>query len=261
MPDKPPNNPVVNVYIDGYNVYRPIQLKAEEGRDPKVLHLAWCDYLKLAGLLAAREFGQHRLGAIKLFTAYARDEVKSIMRSDGLKRKEAWLEALRIATKGRVHISFGRWEMKGPDHPQPKEKLTDVKLAISLVRDGLLRPVRDGIPKPWSFQPEHKFEDDDPAWPFDKALVVSCDKDFLPAAEMVARESRREVRIAFPYLSTPYHLPPGALVKTTQITADDLRASSLPDIIYRPDGSMISWSDYVISKGWSTRATLRAGGH
>jgi len=261
MPDKPSTSPVVNVYIDGYNVYRPIQMKAEESRDPKALHLAWCDYLKLAELLATREFGPHRLGAIKLFTAYARDEVQSIMKSDGLKRKEEWLEALRIAAKGRVHISFGRWEMKGPDHPQPKEKLTDVKLAISLVRDGFMKPVRDGIPKPWCFEPEHKYEDDDPGWPFDKAIVVSCDKDFLPAAEMVAREAKREVRIAFPYLSNPYNLPPGARVKTTRIAETDLRAASLPDVIYRPDGSRILWADYVISKGWSTKRTLRAGGH
>ena len=260
MPEQTAHAPVVNVYIDGYNVYRPIQQKAEESRDPSILHLAWCDYKKLAALLAQREFGAHRLGAVKLFTAYARHEVLGRMKADGLERKQQWLEAQSIATGGAVHISFGRWEMKDPQHQQPKEKLTDVKLAISLVRDGLRNDVRAAAPPPWFFQPDHQYAEDDPAWPYNKAIVVSCDKDFLPAAEMVVRDTKKDVRIAYPYLSSPYQIPLGVRIGTTQITEADLRACSLPDTIRRGDGSVISWSEYVISKGWSTRKSLRAGG-
>ena len=258
MPDIRPPTPAVNVYIDGYNFYRPIQKKAEESRDQRILHLAWCDYCKLSSLLATREFGLHRLGAIKLFTAYARDDVRRMMSSQGLRRKESWLEALHLATGGRIHISFGRWELKLHEPEHAKEKLTDVKLAISLVRDGLLPSEAAKKSQQWSYDLGHLYEDDDPAWPFDKAIVISCDKDFLPAAEMVTRETKKPVVIAFPYLSTPYMLPPGSKIKTTTITDDDLRATFLPDAIPRQDGTTITWEGYVLSKGWTMRKVQRS---
>jgi len=245
--------PTVNVYIDGYNFYRPIQIKAEESSDERILRLAWCDYCALAARLAAREFGAHQLGAVKLFTAYGRDEVRRIMTTTGLQRKKMWLEALHLAAGGRIHISFGRWELKPNDPRHAKEKLTDVKLAISLVRDGLVSRAREQKSPPPCIDLSRLYEDDDPAWPFDKAIVVSCDKDFLPAAEMVVKETKKQVVIAFPYLSSPYVLPPGSPLKSTQITEDDLRASSLPDEITRADGTKIRWADYVGSKGWTMR--------
>jgi hypothetical protein len=145
-----------------------------------------------------------------------------------------------------------------PHSPQQtKEKLTDVKLAISLVRDGLLPVERTQKSQQWSYDLGHLYEDDDPAWPFDKAIVISCDKDFLPAAEMVTRETKKAVLIAFPFMSTPYMLPPGSKIKTATITEDDLRASCLPDAIPRQDGTNINWEEYVLSKGWTMRKTQR----
>jgi hypothetical protein len=257
MPDTRTSPPIVNVYIDGYNFYRPIQQEAEKARDQHILHLAWCNYCTLASRLADLEFGSHRIGAIKLFTAYARDDVRRIMNSDGLQRKEVWLEALHLGTHGQVHISFGRWELKPHDPDRTKEKLTDVKLAISLVRDGLLAAARSSKSLPAHYDPAHLYEDDDPAAPFDKAIVISCDKDFLPAAEMVQKDTRKTVSICFPYLSTPYHLPPGSPIKTRVISEGDLRASSLPDEIVRPDGTKITWTGYVLSKGWPLKRTAK----
>jgi hypothetical protein len=248
---------IVNVYIDGYNFYRPIQQEAEKTRDHRILHLAWCNYCTLASRLAALEFGSHRIGAIKLFTAYARDDVRRLMSSEGLQRKETWLEALHLGTQGQVHISFGRWELKPHEPGHAKEKLTDVKLAISLVRDGLLSTSRAATPSPAPFDPSHLYEDNDPPAPFDKAFVVSCDKDFLPAAEMVVKTTGKTVVICFPYLSTPYQLPPGSPIKTRVISEDDLRASSLPDEIVRPDGTRITWTGYVLSKGWPIKRTAK----
>jgi hypothetical protein len=258
MPDIRRSAPIVNVYIDGYNFYRPIQLEAEKTRDQHILHLAWCNYCSLASRLAAREFGSHRLGAIKLFTAYARDDVRRMLSSEGLQRKETWLQALHLGTQGQIHISFGRWELKPHDPERTKEKLTDVKLAISLVRDGLLPASHASPSLPAAYDRAHLYEDDDPAAPFDKAIVISCDKDFLPAAEMVERDTKKTVLICFPYLSAPYRLPPGSPIRTRAISEDDLRSSSLPDVIPRPDGSKITWTGYVLSKGWPLKRTAKS---
>jgi hypothetical protein len=250
-----PGIPTVNVYIDGYNFYRPIQQKAEQTRDHRILHLAWCDYWALASRLAQRCFGDHRIGAVKLFTAYARDDVRRMLSPQGLQRKEIWLEALHLAASGPIHISFGRWELKPHDPQHPKEKLTDVKLAISLVRDGLLG--RGSKALQVSHDCAHAYEDDDPACPFDKAIVISCDKDFLPAVEMVEKETKKAVMVCFPYLSTPYRLPPGCSIRALEIKEGDLQACSLPDEIPRKDGSRITWYEYVLSKGWPTRRTAK----
>ena len=250
MPENHNPLPRVNVYIDGYNFYRPIQQKAEETRDHRILHLAWCDYWALSSRLARRCFGDHQMGAVKLFTAYARDDVRRMLSPEGLQRKQIWLQAIQLASSGPVHISFGRWELKPHDPRHPKEKLTDVKLAISLVRDGLL--ARGGWAVQAGHNSEHAYEDDDPACPFDKAIVISSDKDFLPAAEMVEKETKKNVVICFPFLSTPYRLPLGYTIRTLEITAEDLQTCSLPDEIKREDGSRITWFDYVFSKGWPT---------
>jgi hypothetical protein len=71
--------PVVNGYIDGYNVYRPIQKKAQLTRDAALLHFAWCNYCKLVERLAVLEFGSCRIGWVKLFTACARGGVKRLL--------------------------------------------------------------------------------------------------------------------------------------------------------------------------------------
>lgn len=242
--------PVVNGYIDGYNFYRPIQKKAKETRDPALLRLAWCNYYELVKRLAVLEFGHGRVGVVKLFTAYARDNVRRLLDSRGLERKQHWLEALYLETKGRLHISYGRWEGQPHNPNQPKEKLTDVKLAISLVQDALWPRERAANPRPALFDHDHLYDDDDPPAPFDRAILISGDKDFLPAAEMVIRDARKEVTVVFPYLSDGYSLPPGAKVRTRVLQEADLRACFLPTEIHRPDGTKITWRDYVLSKGW-----------
>ena len=237
---------MVNVYIDGYNFYRPIQLAAEERRSATTLRLAWCDYCALAERLAQREFPGQRVGAVKLFTAYIPAGRNVPLDPEGLKRKSLWLEALHLHSGSRLHVSFGRWEPREEDRARPKEKLTDVKLAISLVRDAFCP--RAGSATPWD--PERPYNDDDPAAPFDHAIVISADKDFLPAAELVIRETRKPVRIVFPHLSSAYAKPAGCPVGFSRISEEDLRSTPLPDAIARPDGTEISWTRYVESKGW-----------
>lgn len=240
---------MVNVYIDGYNFYRPIQAEAGETRNSNILRLAWCDYCALAELLTQREFQTQRVNAVKLFTAYISPERKVRVDPDGVMRKNLWLEALHLHAGSRLHVSFGRWEPRVEDPARPKEKLTDVKLAISLVRDALTP--KAGLSTLWD--PERPYQDDDPAAPFEQAIVISADKDFLPAAEMVIRETRKPVHIVFPYRSSEYHKPARCPVVFSRITEADLRAVHLPDIITRPDGSEITWNSYVQSKGWPVR--------
>lgn len=252
--------PVVNGYIDGYNFYLPIHDLAEEQRDAGILHLAWCNYCKLVERLAQQQFGRCILGMVKLFTAYARDEVRRELSAKGLERKEHWLEVVLIEGRGKLHISYGRWERQGDGegHGRTKEKLTDVKLAISLVRDACwAQPA--GVPAPAVLADlEHLYEDHNPPAPFDKALLISGDKDFLPAAEMVARNARKDVVICFPYLQDGYKLPLGSKVKTCHVQLEDLKACHLPDEITVPGRSKILWREYVASKGWPHMR--RAGG-
>ena len=125
-----------------------------------------------------------------------------------------------------------------------------MKLATSLVRDALWPKERAANPKPALFDPEHLYEDDDPPAPFDKAILISGDKDFLPAAEMVIRDAGKAVTVVFPYLCEGYAMPPGARVKTRSLQEGDLKACLLPAEIQRSDGTKITWRDYVLSKGW-----------
>jgi hypothetical protein len=73
-----------------------------------------------------------------------------------------------------LHISYGRWEEQPHNPNQAKEKLTDVKLATSLVRDALWPRERAANPKSALFDPEHLYEDDDPPAPFDKAISANA---------------------------------------------------------------------------------------
>jgi hypothetical protein len=81
-------------------------------------------------------------------------------------------------------------------------------------------------------------------------VLIGGDKDFLPAAEMVIRDAKKEVTVVFPYLSDGYTLPPRAKVKTRVLQKADLRACLLSAEIQRSDGTKITWRDYVLSKGW-----------
>lgn len=248
---------IVNAYIDGYNFYRPIQIKATETRSAEVLHLAWCDYLALAQRLAGRLFGPCRIGAVKLFTAYAQQGVaRKFMTKEGVGRKLDWLEALVTHTGGMVHPVFGQWQ-EGDEGGRPEEKQTDVKLAISLVRDSLLG-ASTPVPRA-QFDRSHPYSSDDPRAPFDKALLISADKDLLPAAEMVLRDARKEVVICFPYFAKGYDIPPGSGLRTYAISRDDLLETPLPGEIVISGGRKVSWDAYVISKGWPLPKVKKAG--
>jgi hypothetical protein len=249
-----PTTVPVNVYIDGYNFYRPIEQLAEETRSPEVLKLAWCNYCALGDRLARRAFGVSQVSSVKLFTPFAREEVRGMLDPRGLMRKNLWLEALRLGTDSRLHISSGRWEKQGRSGGRGKEKLTDVKLSISLVRDAFSPPRLAPIAAPHPADVARMFADDDPAAPFEHAIVISSDKDFLPAAELAARERSKNVAIFFPYQSAGYQKPIGSRVFFGAVQEEDLRQTHLPDEIAHPEQAMpVRWADYVASKGWAIR--------
>jgi hypothetical protein len=189
MPGKPSENPLVNVYIDGYNFYVPLSTM-----DERCYELCWCDFLALARLLTKRlaaehstEFGACRLGSIKYFTATIPENMPK--NRAGIERKYSWLDALHYHTSGRVEVIHGtfrprkhrfyiergeldnlaragipiNWELLNSVtttfHPTLRvheEKQTDVMLGCSLVTDTALG--RTGCPTSLSPQaaPYHR---------------------------------------------------------------------------------------------------------
>jgi hypothetical protein len=80
----------------------------------------------------------------------------------------------------------------------------------------------------------------------DKAILKSGNKDFLPAAEIVIRDLGKTLSVAFQGSA----MAPGTTVRTRSIQEKDLKACLLPAEIQRPEGTKITWRDYVLSKGW-----------
>jgi len=82
--------------------------------------------------------------------------------------------------------------------------------------------------------------------------AISADKDFLPAAKMVASYGKK-VAIFRPLGYADVERPNHHNLECFDITEEDLRRSRLPDRIERDKGSAITWTRYcelkVASKG------------
>ncbi|MGB7720658.1 MAG: NYN domain-containing protein [Bryobacteraceae bacterium] len=229
--------PSVNVYIDGYNFYCSINHRS-------TLRLGWCNFIKLSHRLADRAFGSHRLGAVKYFTAHIPEHLQ--LNSGEVERQKLWLDALRLETRGAVTVVYGYFD---EDQKKPRvEKQTDVNLAISLVRDGGLPPVTYKSAAPLTVPGGPVRPGRDVPAPFDKAILISGDRDFFPAVELVAWEQEKNVTVFFP-LGRGYREPDSVRVRFARIEKDDLEKSRLEDRLARPDGSLITWDRYLQLKG------------
>ena len=160
-----PTPSAVNVYIDGYNFYYSISK-----RHPPFLKLGWCNFCTLAEKLVEKAFPGARVGAVKYFTA----NVGGFGIKPGeAERQRLWLDALKFETRGQVRVIKG-FHDKSDDKPRV-EKQTDTKLAISIVRDTIKSPGDS-----W-----HDTFVADPYSACDGVLLISGDRDLVPALEMV----------------------------------------------------------------------------
>ena len=148
---------------------------------------------------------------------------------------------MKFGTKDRVRIVSG---YHAPDNVKLRvEKQTDISLAIGMVRDSIMLPTD---PRHDNFAGEDKFAS------CDGAILISADKDFLPAAKMVASYGKK-MAIFRPLGYANVERPNHQNLECFDITEEDLRRSRLPDRIERDKGSAITWTRYcelkVASKG------------
>jgi hypothetical protein len=183
--------PVVNVYIDGYNFYYSVSRRAE----PELLELGWCNFGTLADRLVKRFWPAARVGAIKYYTALVPPHLQ--LNSGEILRQQHWLNALKFGAKDRVRIIAGYYRA---DNVKTRvEKQTDISLAIAMVRDSIMLPTD---PRHHDFSCEDEFAS------CDGIILISADKDFLPAAKMVASYGKKVAifrPLGFADLERPSH--------------------------------------------------------
>ena len=222
---------LVNVYIDGYNFYYSIS------KEPELLPLGWCNFCKLADRLLKKVWPSARVGTVKYYTA--RVPMHLELRSGEVQRQQLWLDALRLGTKGRVNIIEGYY---APHSKKIRtEKQTDTNLAIGIMRDCIMSPT----------DPRHSdFSGRDTFSPCDGIILISADKDFLPAAEMVGGYGTK-VAIFRPLGFADAARPNHRNVECFDIAEEDLQRSRLPDRIERDKGNAITWTRYCELKATS----------
>lgn len=216
--DSPPS--VVNVYIDGYNFYYSISK-----RRPPFLKLGWCDFSILAEKLVEKAFPGASVGAVKYFTANVGDFG---IKPGEAERQRLWLAALKFGTRNPVLVIKG-FHAKSDDKPR-QEKQTDIKLAISIVRDTITRPDDS----------RHTTFASDPYLACDGVILISDDRDLDPPLEMAQSYG----------VSVAKYSP-------NKIEEEDLKDSMLPDRILHGDGPEITWQRYVELKNAGEQLTER----
>lgn len=202
-----------NVYVDGFNLYYGC-LKRTPHR--------WLDVVALARALVP----QHTVGRVRYFTALV-----SVLAGDGdglqPQRQQAYLRAL--ATRPEITIHYGHYlagvrtmllanpapgGLKFASVVKMEEKGSDVNLATMLLADA--------------------FRGD-----FEQALVISNDSDLALPVELVSKELKLPVGIAFPCTLPRRH--PSVKLKsvatfTRAIRETSLRALQLPAQLTDPNG-------------------------
>lgn len=193
----------VIVYIDGFNLYFGICDKG--GR-----RYLWLDIGKLASRLVIK--GQ-KLIEVKYFTALVRgDQAKE-------KRQSTYLQALNEV--GNISIHHGRYQKKtkrcftcNSTWIEYEEKMSDVRIASEILRDGFLNK-------------------------FDTAIIVSADEDIKPPVEIIKQEfPKKKIVIALPPERTSYHLT-NIADHSFRIGRGLLSSCQLPQQITKPDGFVL----------------------
>lgn len=188
----------VAAYIDGFNLYR--GLTSKWGRQYAWLDLqAFCSSLLKPG---------QELVLVRYFTAVVSDQ-------GAARRQNIYLDALGAhcpsvnVVRGRMQFGEVWCSVCGTDTPAPKEKETDVGIAISMVDD------------------MHRNR-------FDEALVVSGDTDLLPPIRLVAGYGRN-VTVVFPPNREHVSMRQAATA-VLNVKVKHVRDNQLPDPVMGPKG-------------------------
>lgn len=181
-------------YIDGFNLYFGLREKG------------WrCYYwLNLWTLCNSLTLPNQQLIKVKYFTSRIRKP------DDKRKRQNSYLRALR--TIGGIECIYGKYIDEphtcpncNKDFLEPAEKMTDVQLASFLIRD--------------------VFKD-----MFDTAIIISGDRDLVPAVEICNGElPKKRIVIAFPPMRSCEELR--CLGPYIHITEKQLQCSVFPNEI------------------------------
>ena len=193
----------VITYIDGFNLYYGLC-------DSGWRRLLWLNVRQLSiNLLKASQ----QLVFTKYFTARISGP------PDKRKRQQTYLEALE--TLPDLRIFYGKYQLNpwtcrncGFEEQVPKEKMTDVNIAVELLADA--------------------FHD-----AYDTAILVSADSDLTGPVETVKRLfPRKRVVVAFPPRRFSIDLR-GTATASFTIGRAKLRQSQLPRSITKPDGFVL----------------------
>jgi uncharacterized LabA/DUF88 family protein len=193
----------VIVYIDGFNLYFGINDKG------------WRRYLWLdiSALVTRLLINDQKLEDTKYFTARIRGDPAKVQ------RQSTYLQALNEVCK--IDIFYGRYQEKtkrchscNSSWKEYEEKMTDVRMASELLRDGFKNK-------------------------FDTALIVSADADLQPPINILEAEfPSKKVVIAFPPGRVSYHLQ-NIADASFRIGRGILSKSQLPQKITKSDGYVL----------------------
>ena len=196
----------VIAYIDGFNLYFGVKSKGWK-------RLYWLS----PGLLARNLLKSDQvLVGTKYFTSRISPTPGD---PDKPKRQATWLEVVEL--EAGTTIYYGHYLAKrmtchscGASWTQQEEKMTDVCIAVELMRDAH----RDA---------------------FDVALVISGDSDLAPAVEaVIGSGSGKRVVVAFPPNRDSKKLESVASA-AFRIGRKKLADSQLPDEVPKPDGFIL----------------------
>lgn len=196
----------VIAYIDGFNLYFGLKSKSWK-------RLYWLSPGRLAGNLLKPD---QVLVATKYFTSRISPTPRD---PDKPKRQTTWLEAVELEAGTVIH--YGHYLGKtvtcrscGASWSSPEEKMTDVKIAIELLKDA--------------------YED-----AFDVAIIVSGDSDLAPAIQAVrAGRPGKRLIVASPPDRESKKLESVATA-SFRIGRKKLVDSQLPDEVVKPDGFIL----------------------
>jgi uncharacterized LabA/DUF88 family protein len=193
----------VMAYVDGFNLYFGI-------RQAGWKRLYWLDVHSLArGLLKPRQ----QLIGVRYFTARISGP------PDKQERQNAFLEATE--TMGKCTMHFGQYlqtpqtcKVCGSGYSVPKEKMTDVNIAVELLSDA------------------HQSL-------FDTALLISADSDLTPPVQKIKQLfPRKRVIVAFPPKRRSKRLTDAA-DGFVRVGRANLTPSLLPEEIKKSGGHII----------------------
>ncbi|MDJ0626497.1 MAG: NYN domain-containing protein [Candidatus Caenarcaniphilales bacterium] len=241
----------VNFYIDGFNVYHPI----DEYQKRKGICLKWLDYKSLCSSFLKED---EEIGTIYFFTAIRKDYKST--KPEKFRRHKVFIKALKnqgievvegrfLRKVKRIYCEVGNCSnAKNPNFDNSfdltfrEEKRTDVNVACHLVRDAFLSERKEDTRG------------------FDKAYIFSADTDLVPAIEIVrkyfdnkklviatlpSRWSERDNKFYFPKIEDLIKASSSKLLK---LNFHRLKNHLLPKTLKTKAGKFINMPESYLSK-------------